>query len=96
MTDEVKHIWELLLLMGKLTDDDRFKVEYYKEHIKEPMNMCEWMDKVEEKSKHQQAVNSAIRMIKAGKLTNEEISDYLELPLAEVIALSKEINAATV
>lgn len=47
MTDEVKHIWEVLLLMSKLTDDDRFKVDYYNEHRKERVSMCEVLDRVE-------------------------------------------------
>ena len=100
MTDNVKHVWELLLLMGSLTDDDKFKLDYYREHRKEPMNMCEWLDKVvnegETRGEHKKAISGAIRMIKAGKLTNEEISDYLELPLEEVIALSNQIQAMTV
>ncbi|MBQ7266024.1 MAG: Rpn family recombination-promoting nuclease/putative transposase [Firmicutes bacterium] len=100
MTDEIKHIWELLLLMGNLADDDRFKVEYYRTHREERANMCEVMDKVEnrgiEKGEHKKAVSGAIRMIKAGKLTNEEISEYLELPLEEVIAIGKEIKSMPV
>lgn len=100
MTDEINHIWELLLLMGNLVDDDRFKVEYYRTHREERANMCEVMDKVEnigiEKGEHKKAISGAIRMIKAGKLTNEEISDYLELPIEEVIALSKEVKAMPV
>ena len=100
MTDGIKHIWELLLLMGNLADDDRFKVEYYRTHREERANMCEVLDKIitegETRGEHKKAVSGAIRMIKAGKLTNEEISDYLELPLEEVIALSKQIKAMPV
>ena len=77
MTDNVNHVWELLLLMGSLTEDDKFKLEYYREHRKEPMNMCEWLDKVvsegeakgEVKGAHKKAVNSTIRLIKMGKMT---------------------------
>ncbi|MBQ9519134.1 MAG: transposase, partial [Firmicutes bacterium] len=47
MPDDIKHIWELLLLMGNLVDDDRFKVEYYRTHREERANMCDVLDKVE-------------------------------------------------
>ena len=46
MSDDVRHIWELLNLMSVLTDDDRFLVQYYKEHRKERANMCEVLDKL--------------------------------------------------
>ncbi|MBQ8941238.1 MAG: hypothetical protein IJ062_05320 [Firmicutes bacterium] len=45
---------------------------------------------------HKQAVQGAIRMIKRGKDTLEEIADIMDLPLEEVIALSKEIKAVPV
>ena len=45
---------------------------------------------------HKRAVSGAIRMIKSGKFTNEEISEYQDLPLEEVIALSKQIKAMPV
>ena len=104
MTDEIKHIWELLLLMGKLTDDDRFKVEYYREHREERANMCEVLDKIINEGKaegraegaHEKAVSGAMRLIKRGKDTIEEIADIMELPLDEVIALEKQIKAAPV
>ena len=100
MTDEIKHIWELLLLMGKLTDDDRFKVEYYREHREERANMCEVLDKIINEGKaegaHEKAVSGAMRLIKRGKDTIEEIADIMELPLDEVIALEKQIKAVPV
>ena len=45
---------------------------------------------------HKQAVQGAIRMIKAGKLTLDEIANYQDLPLEEVIALSDQIKAVPV
>ena len=104
MTDEIKHIWELLLLMGNLADDDRFKVEYYRTHREERANMCEVLDKVENRGiekgitegEHKRAISGAIRMIRRGKDTLEEIADIMELSLEEVTALSKEIKAVSV
>ena len=100
MTDEIKHIWELLLLMGNLADDDRFKVEYYRTHREERANMCEVLDKIinegETRGEHKRAVNAAIRFLKLGKLTPEEIAQGVDLPLDEVIALSKEIKTVPV
>ena len=46
MNDKVKHIWELLVLMRVLTDDERFEDKYYKEHRKEGVTMCEVLDKM--------------------------------------------------
>lgn len=42
------------------------------------------------------AISSAIRMIKLGKNNLEEIADVMELPLDEVVALSKQIKAVPV
>ncbi|MBR1443862.1 MAG: Rpn family recombination-promoting nuclease/putative transposase [Firmicutes bacterium] len=107
MTDEVKHIWEVLLLMSKLTKDDRFKVQYYSEHREEPMNMCEWLDKVENrgiakgiaegiaKGEYKTAVKNALTMLKDG-LDIEKTSLYSGLPIEEVVALSKQIEAVSV
>lgn len=96
MTDKAQHTWELLLLMSTLTDDSRFEVEYYREHREERADMCDVLDKVEAKGKHTQAVQGAIRMIKSGKFTSEEISEYQDLPLEEVIALSNQIKTVPV
>lgn len=99
MTDEVKHIWELLLLMGKLTDDYRFKVEYYKDHREGRVNMCDVLDKVENRGiekgitegEHKNAVKNAVTMLKDG-LGIEKTSLYSGLPLDEVIALNDRIK----
>ena len=45
---------------------------------------------------HEKAVSGAMRLIKRGKDTIEEIADIMELPLDEVIALEKQIKAAPV
>ena len=49
MNEEVKHIWELLILMRVLTDDERFADNYYKEHRKERVTMCQVLDKIMER-----------------------------------------------
>ena len=86
MTDEIKHIWELLLLMGKLTDDDRFKVDYYREHRKERMSMCDWLDKVENRSiaegEKRRAIETANSMFDDG-FTVEQVVKYTKLSVAE-------------
>ena len=99
MPDDIKHIWELLLLMGNLVDDDRFKVEYYRTHREERANMCDVLDKVENrgiaKGKHETAVSNALTMLKDG-LGIEKTSLYSGLPMEEVVALSKEVKAVPV
>lgn len=45
---------------------------------------------------HKQAVQWAIRIIKRGRDTLEEIAEILNLPLEEVIALNKEIKILSV
>ena len=47
MNKEVKHIWELLVLMRALTGDHRFEVDYYENHRKEGVTMCEVLDRIE-------------------------------------------------
>lgn len=41
-------------------------------------------------------VSGAIRIIKTGKMTIDEIAEAMDLPLEEVIALSKQIKAMLV
>ena len=71
-------------------------MEYYREHRKEPMNMCEWLDRFENRSitegEHKNAIKNALTMLKDG-LDIEKTSLYSGLPLDEVIALSKQVKA---
>ena len=60
------------------------------------MSMEELFNKGASAGEHKRAVSCAIRMIKSGKFTNEEIAEYQDLPLEEVIALSKQIQAVPV
>lgn len=46
MPDNVRHVWELLNLMSALTKDERFRIEYYRQHRKESTNMCEVLDRI--------------------------------------------------
>ena len=103
MTDEIKHIWELLLLMSKLVDDDRFKIDYYREHREERANMCEVLDKymnkgIEkgiEKGEYKRASENALTMLKDG-VGIEKTSFYSGLSIEEVIALKKQIMTVPV
>ncbi|MBQ6555228.1 MAG: Rpn family recombination-promoting nuclease/putative transposase [Firmicutes bacterium] len=54
------------------------------------------MEDIFKKGEHTRAIQGAIRMLKAGKLTVEEIAEYQELPLEEVIALEKQVKAVPV
>ena len=53
-------------------------------------------DKGTSVGKHAQAVSGAIRLIKRGKDSIEEIADIMELPLEEVIALEKQVKTIPV
>ena len=85
---------------GKLADNDRFKVEYYRTHREKRANMCDVLDIAENigiakgiaEGKYKMAVEAAIKFLKLGKLTPEEIAQGVELPLEEVIALSDQLR----
>ncbi|MBQ8940879.1 MAG: hypothetical protein IJ062_03510 [Firmicutes bacterium] len=74
------------MLIGKLTDDDRFKVDYYREHRKERMSMCDWLDKVENRSiaegEKRRAIATANSMFDDG-FTVEQVVKYTKLSVAE-------------
>lgn len=54
------------------------------------------MEDLFNKGGHERAIQGAIRMIKLGKYPLEEIADIMELPIEEVIELSKKIKAVPV
>lgn len=76
-------------------DDMNFKVlatttRYYKEDKEGIQAMCKIMeDMITDKKK-----NAAIRMLERGKLTKEEISEDLDLPLSVVESLADELQQA--
>lgn len=76
-------------------DDMNFKVlatttKYYKEDKEGIQAMCKIMeDMITDKKK-----NAAIRMLERGKLTKEEISEDLDLPLSVVESLADELQQA--
>ena len=83
MTDEVKHIWELLNLMSVLTDDDRFKVDYYNKHREERTNMCEVLDKIIAEGGRKRAILTAEKMLDDGLDVNV-IAKYTLLSIEEI------------
>lgn len=76
-------------------DDMNFKVlatttRYYKEDKEGIQAMCKIMeDMITDEKK-----NAAIRMLERGKLTKEEISEDLDLPLSVVESLADELQQA--
>lgn len=76
-------------------DDMNFKMlatttRYYKEDKEGIQAMCKIMeDMITDEKK-----NAAIRMLERGKLTKEEISEDLDLPLSVVESLADELQQA--
>ena len=97
MNEEVKHIWELLILMRVLTDDERFADNYYKEHRKERVTMYQVLDKIMERGeikgraegKAEEKISVIKRMI--GKYPNEDISYISGLSIEEIEDIIKNI-----
>ena len=64
---QFKHVREVLQMMSVLTNDRRFgNAVQAAEKGKEPENMCEALDKVENKGRLEQAKKSAFRMKERG------------------------------
>ena len=57
--------------------------------------MCRAMEEMTRNAKHEARITAARKMIKHGKLSYEEISEYQDLTLEEVKALAEEMLAAT-
>lgn len=85
----VRHMREVLQLLSALTNDPRFIWKTYAEKEgAEPKNMCEWIDKIEEKGMEKgikkERLDAIARMMSAG-LTKDQILScgYTKDELAE-------------
>ena len=102
MTEEVGHIWELLNLMSALTGDERFKIEYYREHRKERVSMRSALDKMisegEAKGRTEGAekekLEIAISFLENTNNPIETIAKCTKLPITKVEELAQQHRAA--
>ena len=54
--------------------------------------MCRAMEEMRNEVRLEQKKRSALKMLMAGKLSYEEIADYLEFSLSEVEELANELS----
>lgn len=66
------------------------KVRYFKEDEKGVAAMCKIMEDMRNEAEQNKAKKTAIRMIKAGKLSLEDIADYTELSIDTVKELENQ------
>lgn len=69
------------------------RVRYFKEDTKGVTTMCRAMEEMRENTKHEQAIEIALKLLKKGKMTYEEISDTVGLSVDEVKALDGKKSA---
>ena len=73
------------------------RVRYFKEDTKGVTTMCRAMEEMRDatarEARYQQAIEIALKMLKTGKMTYDEIADMVELPVEEVKALDSKKSA---
>ncbi|MBQ0050977.1 MAG: Rpn family recombination-promoting nuclease/putative transposase [Treponema sp.] len=89
--DTIKHVDEFFKLMKVLTNDNKFGT-LYNEGIssgKGGVNMCDFLDTVEARGETKGKAEIIQGLIKAGKMTVEQIADMLKLPVERVRELAE-------
>lgn len=81
---KIQHIKELLQLLTVMEGDNRFEGVFEDVDEGKVENMCDVLDRVEEK----RAIDIAKRMIEDGELPLKKIADYTGLPLEKVQELA--------
>ena len=81
----------------KSPDDMHYKiladrVRYFKETEEGVSAMCKIIEDMCNEVELKKAQNVAIRMLKKGKLTNEDIAEYTELTLEQISALTASLS----
>ena len=69
------------------------RVRYFKEDTKGVTNMCRIMEEVREESAREAKIEIAQKMLNTGKMSYEEISDFVDLPVEEIKALYTQKSA---
>ena len=73
------------------------RVRYFKEDTKGVTNMCRAIEEMREETAreatHAKAVAVAQKMLNAGKMSYEEISEFVDLPVEEIKALDTQKSA---
>ena len=69
------------------------RVRYFKEDTKGVTNMCRIMEEVREESVREAKIEIAQKILNTGKMSYEEISDFVDLPVEEIKALDTQKSA---
>ena len=99
--DIIKHVDEFFKLMKVLTNDNKFE-SIYNENISNAeggVNMCDFLDTVEARGKAAGRSEGKLEgkaeiiqeLLKAGKMTVEQIADMLKLPVEKVNELAEMV-----
>lgn len=93
--DTVDHVDAVLKLMSVLTGNKRFEESIPEVHkIKGGVSMADIFDIKINRAVDENKKETAERMIRAGKLSDEDIADYSGLTLSQVKALHEEMKTA--
>lgn len=95
--DTIRHVDEFFKLMKVLTNNNKFE-SIYNENIsnaKGGVNMCDFLDTVEARGKaagrSEGKAEIIQELLKAGKMTVEQIADMLRLPVEKVKELAEMV-----
>ena len=95
MAETIDHVDATLKLMSVLTGDERFETVIADlSEKKEGVNMCDVLDKVEnrgiEKGYGKAQREAVVRMLRGGKLSKEDIAEYLGLTVDAVERIEEQ------
>ena len=65
------------------------RVRYFKEDTEGVATMCKAMEDMRNEAAKEKSIEIALRMLKAGKYTHEDIADLLQMTVDEVKALDE-------
>lgn len=80
--DRFRHVDEVLKLMAAITHDDRF-MEVLDGEGGKPKDMCEVLDRVEERAVDKTRLESIKNLMETLKFTAQQAMDALKIPLSE-------------
>ena len=80
--DKFRHVDEVLKLMAAITHDDRF-VEVLDGEGGKPKDMCEVLDRVEERAVDKTRLESIKSLMETLKFTAQQAMDALKIPISE-------------
>ena len=78
-----RHVDELLKMMAAITHDDRFLDVLYDEEGGKPKDMCEVLDRVEQKGVDKTRLEAIKTVMKKLKYTAQQAMELLDIPVSD-------------